>query len=134
MNWDSRQPMNRQGLLFKNNFDNSTRTFKKENSKVPLKSPERNRIPRFIAFPYYGIYGGDDYEDGRKEALTIIVESNKKDETTNSPTRTEKPVAPPHIVTLDDKESHNHSKPTGHEDRVVEIRGTEVSVVRILSE
>jgi hypothetical protein len=135
-NRDSNHQVNphRQGLFFKNNFNNSTRIFQSQNFKFRAKSRDKTRIPKFIGFPYYGIYSGDSYERGEKEAVNIIVESNKKDETTGPPAKTEKPVQPPHIITLENKESRKDLKSSGGIYRVVEIRGTEVRVVSISSE
>ena len=121
----------RHGLFLKNNFDTPTRTFQNQNLKFRVKSRDKTRIPKFIGFPYYGIYSGDSYERGENEAVNIIVEGNKKDETINVPAKNEKPIAPPHIVTLDDKESRNGLKPSGGKYRVVEIRGNKVTVADI---
>jgi len=124
----------RQGLFFKNNFDTPPRTFQNQNLKFRVKSRDKTRIPRFIGFPYYGIYSGNNYERGEKEAVNIIVESNQKDETTGLPAKTEKPVQPPHIITLEDKESRKDLKSSGGIYRVVEIRGNKVTVADISKE
>jgi hypothetical protein len=132
-NRDSNHQVNlhRQGLFFKNNFDTSTRAFQNRNFKYREKSPDKSRIPKFIGLPFYGVNVEDSYERGEKEVVNIIVEGNKKDETTNVAAKNEKPIAPPHIVTLDDKESRNGLNPSGGKYRVVEIRGNKVSVAAI---
>ena len=117
--------------FFKNNFDTSTRAFENRNFKFREKSRNNRRIPKFIGLPFYGVNVEDGYDKGEKETVNIIVEGNKQDETTNTTAKNEKPVAPPHIVTLDDKESRNGVKSGGGKYRVVEIRGNKVTVADI---
>jgi hypothetical protein len=135
-NRDSNHQVNRhrQGFFLKNNFDTPTRAFQDRNYKFRAKSRDKNRIPKFIGFPFYGVNVEDSYERREKEAVNIIVEGNNKDETTNVPAKNEKPLAPPHIVTLDDKEPRSGLKPIGGKYRVVEIRGNKVSVADVSPE
>ncbi len=123
--------VNSPGMFMNNNPDFSTQSFKNRHSRLLVKPQDRTRIPRFIGFPYYGMDGVGNYENGEYQVVNIIVDSNKKDEPTRPPAKEQKPVAPPHIVTLEDPGSPKDHKPAKHPENAVEIRGSKVSVTSI---
>jgi hypothetical protein len=134
LNREWRQQRIRQNTVVKDKFDVSIRPFKNRNHRFPVKSRGRARIPRFIAFPFYPGYLGDYYENDGGGTVNIIVVGDKKEEAPGSRAKTDKPVQPPRIVTLNEKEPRNNHKPSGHAYRVVEIRGNKTSVADIAPE
>jgi hypothetical protein len=83
--------------------------------------------------------GVTNYESEEYPVVNIIVDSNKNAEPTAPPAEKEKPVAPPHIVTLENPGSSRPgsskgSKPAERRERIVVIRGTEVSAADLSPE
>lgn len=128
-NQNLENPANRPGMFMNNRPDFPTQPFNNRHSRLIVKPHDRTRTPRFIGFPYYGMDGVGNYDNGEYPVVNIIVDSDKykKDEPTGPPAIKEKPVAPPHIVTLGNPGSSKSSKPVERQGSVVEIRGTKVS-------
>jgi len=117
--------------LFRNHFNPSPPSFKNDHLRFHNRHQAKTRIPGLVAFPYYGIYRSDNYGEEEKEALNIIVDTSKKVETAGPQVKKEKPVSPPHMVTLEDKEYSKDFKPAKQQGSVAEIRGTQVSMTKL---
>ena len=130
LNRNLEHQVNSPGMGMHNNPDFSTPSFQNRHS-VFVKPHDRARIPRFIGFPYYSTDGVGNYDNGGSQVVYVIVDGSKKDEPSWPPATMGKPVAPPHIVTLEDPGSSKVLKPAKHPGRAVEIRGAEVSVTSI---
>ena len=127
--------VNNPGIFMTNRPDSSTQSFKNRHSRLLVKPQDRTRIPKFIGFPYYyGMDGLGNYEDGDYQTVNIIVDSSKKDEPTGLPAKKETPIAPPHIVTLEDPGSSKGFKPANRSERIIEMRGTKVSTTSLPQE
>ena len=126
LNRNLQNQVNSPGMLVNNNPDFSTPSFKNRHSRLLAKPHERTRIPRFIGFPYYSTDGVGNYDNGGSQVVYIIVDGYKKDEPSRPPATMRNPVAPPHIVTLEDSGSSKVHNPGKHPESAVEIRGFEV--------
>jgi hypothetical protein len=133
-NQNPEHPVNRPGMFMHNRIDFPTPPFNNRNSRLPVRPHDRTRLPRFIYFPYYGMDGVGSYDDEEYPVVNIIVDSHKKDEPTELPAKKEKPVAPPHIVTLGGSGSSKSSKSVERSESVVEIRGAKVSTTNLSPE
>jgi hypothetical protein len=99
---------------------------KERHMRLPFNKGDR----LFRPFPFYGFYGGggygdDHYDGGDNKTVNIIIDNNKQYNAPAPTAKLGKPIASPHIVTLNQK----HAMKTVRTDRVTEIRGTKVSTV-----
>jgi len=67
-------------------------------------------------------YGGRQPEKTEKVEVTLKIINSEKDELGEHPTKKERPISPPHMVTLPDVASDESDS-----ESVILIRGTQVS-------
>lgn len=114
-------------------FNYSTKSYgliKKHNLKFRRPWKHVKHPYRFIYDPRFVFYGGKQPEKIEKVEVNLKIISNEKDEPDESLVKKNRPVSPPHIVTLPDiapKESDKHLKSNKNTESVILIRGTQVS-------
>jgi len=96
--------------------------FRNNESKFGTIKKHLKHPSRFIYDPRLMFYGGRQPEKTEKVEVTLKIINSEKDELGEHPTKKERPISPPHMVTLPDVASDESDS-----ESVILIRGTQVS-------